>query len=276
MTSNDKKTLYTLLKTASDNISGYASPGFPASMPLFSDDIAKPQQKTAHTGQTVMPAAAPEHTTPPADRHSGATIETIAQKVLQCKLCGLCQMRRHAVPGEGVTHPVVLVIGEGPGADEDATGRPFVGPAGQLLDKMLSSISLDRHKNCFIANIVKCRPPHNRDPEPQEADSCRSFLEAQIAVLQPAMILAAGRIAAQNLLKTETGIGRLRNNFYTVQNIPTLCTYHPSALLRNADLKRPTWEDLKLFRSRLESIVPDYAAYNGTFFTPSQQSFSVQ
>lgn len=248
MTSNDKKIIYTLLKTASDNICGYASPDFPPQTPDFTDDKKTVEVKTS----------------------GGATIQSIAPKVLSCTRCGLCKTRHNAVPGEGVIQPLVLVVGEGPGADEDATGKPFVGRAGQLLDKMLASISLDRHKNCFIANVVKCRPPQNRDPEPQEADACRSFLEAQIAVLKPAMILAVGRIASQNLLKTETGIGRLRNNFYTVQDIPTLCTYHPSALLRNEDLKRPAWEDLKLFRSKLESLVPNYAEYTSDFYSPQE------
>ncbi len=161
----------------------------------------------------------------------------------------------------------MLVIGEGPGADEDAKGEPFVGKAGQLLDKMLAAINLSRHTNCFIANIVKCRPPNNRDPMPDEADACRSFLDAQIGILKPKLILAVGRIAAQNLLNTTTGINKLRGQFFEYRGIPLLPTYHPSALLRNEDLKRPAWEDLKKFRTRLEEIT-------GLSFSAPQQTQS--
>jgi len=148
-----------------------------------------------------------------------------------------------------------MVIGEGPGADEDATGRPFVGRAGQLLDKMLQSIGLSRNSNCFIANVVKCRPPGNRDPKPEELAACAHFLRRQIKLLNPKFILTAGRIAAQTLLDTGEPVGRLRGKFTDIlageKAIPLLVTYHPSALLRNEDLKRPAWEDLKLLRARL-------------------------
>lgn len=280
MTSNDKTLIYNLLKTASDNIHGYNSSSFPKQMPAFTDDIKK-NDKLSHTEalkteNTQANVSKNEEISNPfitntEEKSSKPTMQSIAEKIKQCSRCQLAATRRNTVPGEGVTNPVVLVIGEGPGADEDATGRPFVGPAGQLLDKMLAAISLDRHKNCFITNVVKCRPPHNRDPEMQESDACRSFLEAQIAILKPTMILSVGRIASQNLLKTETGIGRLRNTFHDVQGIPTLCTYHPSALLRNEDLKRPAWEDLKLFRSKLETLVPNYTERTGDFFTTSKR-----
>ena len=151
-----------------------------------------------------------------------------------------------------------MVIGEAPGHDEDVRGEPFVGAAGQLLDKMLASIQLSRHDNCFIANIVKCRPHGNRDPLPEEAAACASFLQAQIHILQPRSILTVGRIAVQNLLNTSTGINRLRGQFYEYNGIPLLPTYHPSALLRNEDLKRPAWEDLKLFRTKLLQLDPNY------------------
>lgn len=247
MTTNEKELLYDLLKTASDSVYGYPSPSFSAGKPLFRDDAAG----IPDTGEKVLTEA----------ENGRITIADIAAKISECRRCQLCKTRTHVVPGEGIMHPAVLVIGEGPGAEEDATGHPFVGPAGQLLDKMLAAISLDRHTNCFIANIVKCRPPGNRTPEPEEAEACRSFLEAQIHALNPAMILALGRTAAQNLLHTTTGITQLRNQFHTCGNIPLLVTYHPSALLRNPDWKRPAWDDLKLFRSKLEQVVPEYAAY---------------
>jgi DNA polymerase len=178
-----------------------------------------------------------------------------------------------------------LVVGEGPGADEDAKGEPFVGKAGQLLDKMLASIGLSRETNCFIANVVKCRPPQNRDPLPEEIAACRHFLKRQIAILSPASILCVGRFAAQTLLNTTDGIGRLRGHFgiYTGRTdedlyaidapasplmaaalaIPHLPTDHPRALLRDESLKRPAWEDLKLLRSRLVELSGDYAQSSG-------------
>jgi DNA polymerase len=183
------------------------------------------------------------------------SLEKIATDVRSCTLCRLCQTRTNAVPGEGVSRPLVMVIGEGPGADEDASGRPFVGRAGQLLDKMLASIGLSRENNCFIANVIKCRPPSNRDPQPDETAACASFLARQIQLLQPRYILCAGRIAGQTLLNSSEPIGKLRGKFINFQaedrEIPFLATYHPSALLRNEDLKRPAWEDLKLLRSAL-------------------------
>jgi DNA polymerase len=187
---------------------------------------------------------------------SADSLELVAADVYGCTACKLSVTRTNAVPGEGVQRPLVMVIGEGPGADEDATGRPFVGRAGQLLDKMLASIGLSRESNCYIANVIKCRAPGNRDPQPDETAACASFLLRQIQLLQPRFILCAGRIAAQTLLNTSTPIGKLRGKFTDFQvgdtTIPFLPTYHPSALLRNEDLKRPAWEDLKLLRTAIE------------------------
>jgi DNA polymerase len=186
------------------------------------------------------------------------SLESVAADVRACNACKLSAIRTNAVPGEGAPQPLVMVIGEGPGADEDATGRPFVGKAGQLLDKMLASIGLFRESNCYIANVIKCRPPGNRDPQPDETAACASFLARQIQLLQPRLILCAGRIAAQTLLNTSTPIGKLRGKFTDFQvgdtAIPFLPTYHPSALLRNEDLKRPAWEDLKLLRTAIEGL----------------------
>ena len=192
------------------------------------------------------------------DNDGGDTLDDIAAAVHCCRDCGLGASRTLAVPGEGVTNPLVMVIGEGPGAEEDRAGRPFVGKAGQLLDRMLASIGLSRDSNCYIANIVKCRPPENRDPEPGEIAACFSHLERQIALLRPRVILCAGRIAAQTLLKTNSGINAMRGTFREFRSgdtvIPLLCTFHPSFVLRDEENKRPAWEDLKLLRSKLESI----------------------
>jgi uracil-DNA glycosylase len=183
------------------------------------------------------------------------SLEAVAADIGACEACGLAVTRKHSVPGEGSINPLVMVIGEGPGADEDATGRPFVGRAGQLLDKMLGSIELVRGKNCYIANMVKCRPPGNRNPETVEISACYPFLERQIILLKPVFILCAGRVAAQSLLKTGAGINTLRGQFAEIKigelTIPVLPTFHPSAILRDETLKRPAWEDLKLLKSRL-------------------------
>jgi DNA polymerase len=201
--------------------------------------------------EAPAPANAAENTAA-----SGDSLEQVAADVRVCTGCRLCKTRINAVPGEGVPRPLVLVIGEGPGADEDSSGRPFVGRAGQLLDKMLKAIDLSRESNCFIANVIKCRPPANRDPQPDETAACASFLERQIRLLKPRFILCAGRIAGHTLLNTTAPIGQLRGRFIDFQAgdtvIPFLATYHPSALLRNEDLKRPAWEDLKLLRSAIE------------------------
>jgi len=185
------------------------------------------------------------------------SLEKIAQEINACKGCALHEKRLNAVPGEGVLNPHVLVIGEGPGEEEDKQGRPFVGKAGQFLDKMLSSIGLSRNTNCFIANVVKCRPPGNRDPHPEETLACAHFLERQISILKPRFILAAGKVSSHVLLKTSEPIGKLRGRFFNLnaanETYPLLCTYHPSALLRDESYKRPAWEDLKLLKSRLDN-----------------------
>lgn len=186
------------------------------------------------------------------------SIEQISSEIKNCRNCKLCEKRKNAVPGEGVLNPVLLVIGEGPGHDEDEQGRPFVGKAGQLLDKMLMSINLSRNTNCFIANVVKCRPPENRDPFPDESAACSHFLERQISVLKPKFILSAGGISAQMLLKTTSSIGSLRGKFKEIRfgsvTYPFLATYHPAFLLRNESMKRPAWEDLKLLRSKIDEL----------------------
>ena len=203
-----------------------------------------------------------------------SALEKIYAEIRACRACDLGAARTLAAPGEGVTHPLVMVIGEGPGAEEDAAGRPFVGRAGQLLDRMLSSIGISRTANCYIANTVKCRPPENRNPEPGEVSACYPFLIRQILLLKPKIILCAGRVAAQTLIKTNEGINALRGRFISFtpeyisgfmpadpaadnsekDEIPVLCTFHPSAILRDDSLRRPAWEDLKLLRNKLESL----------------------
>ena len=264
MTANEKLQIYTLLKTAADSLCRYKSPSFAGEVPSFSDDVTIVPQTSTPQPHVAVSSAIVQNTEVPLQPQLSASLENIAKKICECTRCPLSKTRTNTVPGTGVSSPFVLVIGEGPGYEEDMQGLPFVGPAGKLLDKMLASIKLSRSSNTYIANIVKCRPPMNRNPYPEEADACSSFLQAQIAVLKPKAILCVGTVAAKNLLKTELGVTKLRGNFYEYCKIPVAVTYHPSALLRDEQLKRPAWEDLKLFRSKLLEICPDYENHFGT------------
>jgi len=180
-----------------------------------------------------------------ADRFGESSLAQIAEMVRSCTACGLSSGRTCGVPGEGVVNARVMVVGEGPGAEEDRTGRPFVGRAGRYLDSWLSSIGLSRERNVFIANVVKCRPPGNRDPFPEEVHACMPYLERQIALVKPEVILCVGRIAAHFLLDRSEGLGKLRGTFHRFGETPVLVTYHPAAVLRNNTLRAPVWEDLK-------------------------------
>jgi DNA polymerase len=175
--------------------------------------------------------------------------EAVAAEVAACTRCQLHQCRNRTVFGVGDRHAQWLVVGEAPGADEDQQGEPFVGRAGGLLNSMLRGIGLAREQ-VFIANVLKCRPPGNRDPKPEEVAQCLPYLERQIALLRPRIMLAVGRIAAQNLLATDTPIGKLRGQVHAFgqAQIPLVVTYHPAYLLRSPTEKRKAWEDLKFAR----------------------------
>ncbi len=175
--------------------------------------------------------------------------ESLQQQVAGCVRCDLHRSRTQTVFGVGSHDADWLVIGEAPGAEEDARGEPFVGRAGQLLDAMLKAVGLDRGQ-VYIANILKCRPPKNRDPQANEVAQCESYLQQQIALLQPRLILAVGRIAAHNLLKTDVPLGQLRGrqHHYGQSQIPVVVTYHPAYLLRSPGDKRKAWEDLQRAR----------------------------
>ena len=166
-------------------------------------------------------------------------------EVAGCKQCDLHRGRTQTVFGVGNRHADWLIIGEAPGAEEDRQGEPFVGRAGKLLNAMLRAIGLQRDQ-VYIANILKCRPPNNRDPKPEEVSCCEGYLQRQIALIRPKIILAVGRIAAQNLLKVDTPIGKMRGNRYEYGNIPVVVTYHPAYLLRSPGQKRKSWQDLQL------------------------------
>ena len=172
------------------------------------------------------------------------TLEEVRKELGDCKRCKLHRTRRTIVFGEGNEKATLMLIGEGPGYDEDVQGRPFVGKAGQLLTKILQSINLPREE-VYIANIIKCRPPQNRNPEPDEIESCHPFLMKQINVIQPKIICALGTFSAQTLLKTDVKISALRGKFYDLGGIKVIPTYHPAFLLRNPERKREVWEDMK-------------------------------
>ena len=257
MKASEKELIFNLLKNAAAQANGGFVPQAFANKPIFEDDdnLTQEMPSKIEAGAVSQAQAAPSAMVSGSQSSaSPLTIESISSKIQKCTHCQLARTRTNVVPGEGVPHPDVLVIGEGPGYDEDMQGRPFVGKAGILLDKMLAAINLSRTTNCFIANIVKCRPPQNRDPFPEEEEACFSFLEAQIKVLKPKMILCMGRISGQKMLNTQEPVGKLRGNFFEYNGIPLMITYHPSALLRNQDLKRPAWDDLKKFRQKLDSL----------------------
>jgi DNA polymerase len=216
-----------------------------------------------HTGLVIQDTGVPEQAvrTPVSDQDRAGLLATLAAEVAACVQCGLSANRNRTVPGEGSLDPEVLFIGEGPGAEEDRTGRPFVGAAGKYLDTWLPPIGLARDR-CFIANCVKCRPPQNREPHPEETAACLPYLVRQIAILRPRVICCLGRIAAQTVLRTPASLGELRGRIHQLPGelqpssgraIPVVVTYHPSAVLRDkASLRKPVWDDLKLLKSLLE------------------------
>lgn len=193
--------------------------------------------------------ASPPTPSPDAPERALALAE-VAKEASGCTECRLSKTRSEVVFGSGNPNADLMFIGEGPGAEEDRQGLPFVGPAGELLTKIIEAIGLTREE-VYIANIVKCRPPQNRDPQEDEAAACRTFLERQVEFVRPRVIVALGRVAAQNLLDSKAPLGRLRGEWHSFKGVPVRATYHPAALLRNASWKRPTWEDMQVVRDRL-------------------------
>ena len=198
----------------------------------------------------IEPAAIePAALGPPAAREAGVDWPELRARVAACTRCSLSATRTQTVFGVGNPRAEWLVVGEAPGAEEDRQGEPFVGRAGQLLNSMLRAIGLAREQ-VYIANVLKCRPPGNRDPGPSEAAECLPYLEQQIALIKPKIMLAVGRIAAQNLLRTDKTLGSLRQQVHRfgISQVPLIVTYHPAYLLRTPADKRKSWEDLKFAR----------------------------
>ncbi len=197
----------------------------------------------------IMSEASPMH---PGDERTAriARLEwaDFAADVDACTACGLARTRNRSVPGVGDRHADWLFVGEAPGAEEDAKGEPFVGQAGRLLDSMLVALGIARGNRVYIANVLKCRPPNNRTPEPAEAESCRPYLDRQIALIAPRLIVALGKSAAAALLNVDATIASLRGRVHRYQGVPLIVTYHPAYLLRNLPDKAKAWEDLVLAR----------------------------
>ncbi len=209
---------------------------------------------TAPADESVVapqPVAAPEV---PASAAPAGDWDGLAAEVRDCRKCGLCAARRQAVLGVGDVAADWMFVGEGPGAEEDQRGEPFVGQAGKLLDNMLAAIGLRRGDDVYIANAVKCRPPENRTPEAAELDACRPYLERQIALIRPRLIIALGRPAAQTLLGGEIKIAAARGRLHDRGGIPVVVTYHPAYLLRNLPDKAKAWEDLCFMRAAMRSL----------------------
>lgn len=236
----------------------WASRGASVVAPLvLADDLARTADAPHRSATSSSPQGVPSVTDADASAAAVAAMDwpDLEACVRDCQRCELARGRTQTVFGVGNRAARWLVIGEAPGAEEDRRGEPFVGRAGQLLNSMLRAIGLAREE-VYIANILKCRPPNNRDPRPEEVVACRGYLERQIALIDPTLILAVGRISAQNLLSVDTPIGRLRGTLhsYGQRSIPVVVTYHPAYLLRSPGEKRKAWDDLRLalatFRSR--------------------------
>jgi DNA polymerase len=203
----------------------------------------RPSDALPPAGIDFDPPSADLFANDPVQRASSLT--EVAQLIAACRKCKLCDSRTNTVPGEGPTTARLVVVGEGPGRTEDETGRPFVGRAGELLTKILEAIKLPRDQ-VFICNVVKCRPPDNRLPQYDEIAACMPFLHRQIELVKPKVILAMGGTASQSLLNTKQSLGALRNQVHRFRGIPLIVTYHPAALLRNPNWKRPTWDDVRI------------------------------
>lgn len=181
-------------------------------------------------------------------------LQTLQQDCLSCRRCGLCETRTHVVFGQGVPHAEILFVGEGPGANEDEQGQPFVGRSGQLLDHYLEAVDLSRDKNIYIANILKCRPPHNRDPLPEESAACLPWLRQQFQILRPKIIVCLGRIAAQQLIDPGFSVTKDHGKFFDKHGTLFMATYHPAALLRYPVNKPAVFGDFVALREKISQV----------------------
>jgi DNA polymerase len=241
--------------TAADSASPAPSPAPDSSAPTVPSgdpsDVPRWLKDAPPIPEQGLVIASPDGTPLGHAGGSWADLAAVAGAVHHCAKCPLCQERKHTVPGEGHPTARLMLVGEGPGATEDATGRPFVGRAGDLLTTILASIDLTRDE-VFIANVVKCRPPSNRKPLPEEVAACLPYLERQVSLIRPKVMLALGGTAAEALLGVRRSLGQLRERVHSYHGIPLVVTYHPAALLRNPHWKKPTWDDVRIARQLLE------------------------
>lgn len=213
--------------------------------------LAKPGRRGHRTTPATPPKPSDTSTTSIATPDTGDSLALIREEVAACRLCDeLAGTRTQTVFGVGSPHARLCFLGEAPGADEDRQGEPFVGRAGQLLTKIIEACTLHR-EDVYILNVLKCRPPGNRNPLPHEVANCRGFLDRQLSLIRPEYICCLGSVAAQTLLETDTPISRMRGKFFDYQGIPVLCTYHPAYLLRNPAAKKDVWEDMKVLMRKL-------------------------
>jgi len=201
---------------------------------------------------SVIPPDTALPTASQTDRSAHGLLE-LGHSLENCTRCRLANGRKTVVFGDGDPHAEIMFVGEGPGHEEDLQGLPFVGPAGQLLTRMIEAMGLTR-QSVYICNIVKCRPPQNRDPSPDEIASCEEFIKQQIQLISPRIIITLGNVAAKTLLQTTLGITRLRGNFHAYDSIPVMPTFHPSYLLRNPESKRAAWNDLKMVMNEIDRM----------------------
>jgi len=232
----------------------------PAPVPSPAPEVSRPAVAARPPVQApvAQPVAAPTSDPARAARIALLDEPALREDAAACRACGLCESRKQTVFGVGNERAHWMIVGEAPGEQEDLRGEPFVGTAGQLLDNMLRALGLARSegtpdKQVYICNTLKCRPPRNRNPEPAELDACEPYLMRQIALVQPRIILAMGRFAVQQLLRSNEAIGRLRGRVHTYQGVPLIVTYHPAYLLRNLADKALAWDDLCLAREVYES-----------------------
>jgi DNA polymerase len=232
---------------------------------IFPDEDAGPQVQDAssHRKIPLQPGSDDTKETTPSQLDGvsypdeewtrAETLRGLNDTVCSCMKCGLGATRKNFVFGVGNPTADAVIIGEAPGADEDEKGEPFVGRAGKLLNRSLEAVSFKR-EDVFICNILKCRPPNNREPASDEVEKCEPYLWKQLELIQPKVILCLGRVAGQALLKNKLSLGNMRGTWHDYRGIPTMVTYHPAALLRNPNWKRPAWEDVQAFRKRYDAL----------------------
>lgn len=239
----------------------------------FEEPAPPPEPLRAATTGSFRPFVPPPSRPAQLHAHLPQNLPSLQELIRDCRQCSLCKTRTQTVFADGKPTARLLLVGEAPGRDEDLQGLPFVGRAGQLLNKMLAAIQLDR-QDVYICNVLKCRPPDNRTPMPDEVEQCSPYLEQQIALVKPLLIGALGLSAAQALLKTKASMASMRGKRFEYRGIPLIATYHPAALLRNPGLKRDAWTDLQMIRDFLKDAAERDGAEDTDTTAPAERTAS--